>query len=121
MSRLPEPLPLAGLPEAFGIWKSILEQDAPVRTETAAYTAAGTDFAILCDASGGIFTVTLPPAADNKGLLLYIQRTSAANNVTIDGNGSETINGSATVTLSSQYASRLLISNGVGWSVIASV
>lgn len=115
------PFPMQGLPPELVGWKSILEEGFPVRTETAAYTANTLDFLILADATAGAFTVTLPPAADAKGKLLFIQRTSASNNVTIDADGSETINGSATVTLSSQYASRLLISTGSAWAVLASV
>lgn len=121
MSKLTAGLPREGLPNVFGVWASLLEQDHAVRTETAAYTATGTDFLVLANAAGGAFTVTLPPAADYKGKILAVKRTSASNNVTIDGNASETIDGSATVTLSSQYAGRLLISDGSNWSVLASI
>lgn len=49
---------------------------------------------IVCDASGGAFTITLPPAVNLPGqTLIIIKADATANVVTIDGNGSDTING----------------------------
>lgn len=90
-----------------------------VRTETAHYTAAGTDSVILVDATSAVVTITLPPAARHRGLLLAIKKIDAsANAVTIDGNGSETIDGSATATLSAQWDVEELISDGTGWVLL---
>ena len=93
----------------------------PVTTKTSAYTATTSDFAILCNATSAAFTVTLPAAAGVTGQVLSITKTdSSGNAVDIDGNGTETINGSATVSLSSQWATRLIQSDGANWFVVAS-
>lgn len=123
MSKLTVALPRYGLEPSLVQWATILEEDFPVRSETAAYTATSIDFLILCDATSAAFSVTLPAAADNKGKLLAIKKTDASvNAVTIDGNASETIDGATTVSLGSQYSSRLLMSDGLSnWAVLASV
>jgi hypothetical protein len=91
-----------------------------VTTKTGAYTATSSDDLILCDASGGAFTVTLPAASTNSGLILTIKKTdnSLANKVTIDGNGSETIDGATTRKLCTQYESYRIISDGSNWVVL---
>ena len=45
----------------------------------------------------------------------------AANNVTIDPNGAELIDGAATYTLSALNASAMIQCNGTGWYVLAKV
>jgi len=45
---------------------------------------------------------------------------SGGGSVTLDPDGSQTINGATTVSLSSQYNYRTLVSDGVEWFVIAS-
>jgi hypothetical protein len=86
---------------------------------SAAHTAAMGEDVLLGDATGAAFTVTLPPAAQYKGLQFIIKKVDAsANAVTIDGAGSETIDGAATLDLASQYDSATVISDGTGWHVI---
>lgn len=98
----------------------LLEADHTVRTVTAAYSATGVDDLVLCDATGGAFTVTLPPAAQGTKRLTIKRTNAGVNAVTIDGYGAETIEGSASVSLGSQYSSRTLQSNGVAWFILAS-
>jgi len=75
--------------------------------------------AILCDASGGVMTITLPKASQNKDAQIWVNKIDATGNiVTIDGNGAETINGSATQSLSIQYESVTVICDGVEWWII---
>jgi hypothetical protein len=75
---------------------------------------------VRADASGGAFTVTLPVAADNLGRKILIKKIdSSANAVTISGTGSDTIEGSATKSLSSQWSSLYLIAGTSGsWEII---
>lgn len=90
----------------------------PVAAKTANYTATKEDYVILCDASGGAFTVTLPVGLVEPGRSYHIKKTdSSANAVTIDAAGSETIDGDLTVGISAQYESLLLISDGSNWHV----
>lgn len=88
-----------------------------VRTKTTTYTALAGDV-LLCDATGGAFTITLPAAATVSGASISVKKTDAsANAVTIDGNASETIDGAATRLLSTQYEAVTLWSDGSNWWV----
>lgn len=76
---------------------------------------------VLCDTSSNAITVNLPAAADYPNKQFTIKVIDATNNVTIDGNASETIDGATTVTLSTQYQSRTVVSDGNDWHVIGAV
>ena len=69
------------------------------------------------DASGGAITVNLPAAATAKnGFYITIKKTdSSANGVTIDGDGSETIDGDTTKVLTNQYQVITVVSDGSEW------
>jgi len=91
-----------------------------VTTKSGAYTATTSDCVILVDASAAAVTISLPTASGNTGLTYVIKKIdSSGNNVTIDPNGSETIDGSSTVTLSSQYSYRMIVSDGSNWVVVS--
>jgi hypothetical protein len=85
---------------------------------SADYTVTDTDgyrtIAVTTGASDR--TVTLPTASANTDRrLTIIKADSGAGDVIIDGEGSETINGSTTVTLSGQYASLDIVCDGSNW------
>lgn len=90
--------------------------------ETANFTAVASisvkNF-YLCDATGGAITATLTVAATaGNGATLSIKKTDVSvNAVTIDGSGSETIDGSLTYVLSSQNQSATLVCDGTNWKV----
>lgn len=87
-------------------------------SKTSAYTATSSDCVISCDASGGAFTITLPTASGIAGRLYRIKKSDTSGNaVTIDPNGSETIDGSSTKSLTTAYDSVDLISDGTNWEV----
>lgn len=91
--------------------------------KTGAYTTVAGDEGdvILCDASGGAFTVTLLAAATaGDGSSIIIKKTdSSANAVTVDGNGSETIDGSTTYSLATEDQSVYLVCDGSNWHILA--
>ena len=88
-------------------------------TKTSNYTATASDSIILCDASGGAFTVTLPPAASAANKVLTIKKIDDSDNfVTVDGDGTEPIDGSATRILPVQNNSVQVGSNGTAWYVL---
>jgi hypothetical protein len=87
----------------------------PFTNQTANYTIDNTDCVINCTAN--TFTVTLPTAAGVEGQY-YIIKNSGTGVITIDGDGSETIDGAANKNLAVQYESLTVISNGVNWLVI---
>lgn len=81
-------------------------------------TAAVTDSYIGVNRAG-VVTVNLPAAATaGSGAVLVIHDESGAantNNITIDGNSSETIDGSTTNTISTAYGTQRLICDGSNW------
>lgn len=100
----------------------ILAGKANVVSKTAAHTAGRGDDVILCDATSAAFTITLPLASQYRGLRFTVKKTDASGNaVTVDGNGSETIDGAANLSLAAQNDAATVISDGTGWQVISSV
>lgn len=93
-----------------------------VSSKTADYTLVSTDDLILVDSSGGAFTLTLPAAASNTGKVFMIKKTDStfatANAVTVDGNASETIDGSLTRTLNTQHEEYSIVSDGTNWRIL---
>lgn len=81
------------------------------------YTASvGED--VLVNASGGAVTVNLPTASGISGQSIYVKKQdSSGNTVTIDGNSSETIDGSLTLVISVQYNGFELVSDGTNWYI----
>ncbi|MBO3463821.1 hypothetical protein G7B40_001355 [Aetokthonos hydrillicola Thurmond2011] len=87
-----------------------------INTRTSAYTLTSTDSTIRGDATSAAFTLTLPSSATNTGRMYRIIKVdSSANAITINTTSSQTINGASTITLSSQWSSATLISDGTNW------
>jgi len=88
-------------------------------TKTANYTAAITDHAIFCDATSGAITITLPSASPAQGREYHIKKIdSSTNTVTIDGNGSQTIDGALTQVIIFQYDSVMIKADGSNWFIL---
>jgi len=107
---------------AIGEWvnqsSSATDIHLNVVTKTADYTAASGDDVILCDATNP-FTVTLPTAVGVVGEVYHIKKIdSTINNVTIEANGSETIDGELTKTINTQWNSVQLVSDGSNWMIL---
>lgn len=91
-----------------------------VRSVTAATTIVDSDDLVLVDATSGAVTVTLPLAAVNAGRRFTVKKTDASGNAaTIDGNGSETIDGATTAATTTQYVAITVQSDGTAWWVVA--
>ena len=83
---------------------------------TSDYTASASDF-ILADASAGNITITLPAPVD--GAKVAVKKIdSSANTVTINPNATEKIDGLSSLTLSTQYESYYLYSDGSNWYIL---
>lgn len=90
-----------------------------LKAVTSAYTVEDGYDLFTADSTGAAFTITLPPAPKHKGRAVYVKRLNAgANNVTIDGSGSETIDGAANTVLTTQWESRTLFSDGSNWLIL---
>lgn len=94
---------------------------AGITTKTSNYTASVSDHTILCNNTAGAITISLPPAAGCTGRTYVIKKVSAAgNNVVLAGyNGTETIDGSTTYTITNQYTAILLQSDGTNWYILS--
>ncbi len=89
-------------------------------TQTSGYTTAFGE-KVNCDPSGGGFTVTLPPISGGDGRQILIKNvTTSTNTITIDGDGSETIDGSTTKTITTSRGSLVLVCDETlgEWSII---
>lgn len=91
-----------------------------LRFISAAHTITTGDY-FLCDATSGAFTITLPAAGQVPGRTIIVQKVdSSVNGVTVDGAGSETINGALTQALAAQYNSITIRSDGTQWFITSS-
>ena len=90
------------------------------RTVTTSGNVVSGDYLIIADATAGAITMTLPPAALVPGRIYAFKRiNSGANAVIVDGYAAETIDGSATHTLTPQWNSVTIMSNGTAWFILA--
>lgn len=87
---------------------------------------AASPYAVLLDDSvvvytgtGGAVTINLPAADDyGAGRILYVKDgggDATANNITIDGDSAETIDGAATYVLDADYEAVRLLCTGTAW------
>ena len=81
----------------------------------AAYTITSTDYMI--DYTSGTFTVTLPSAIGITGQIFVI-KNSGTGTITIAPNGTETIDGATSKTLTVQYSGYTLMSDGANFKII---
>ncbi|GIX04970.1 MAG: hypothetical protein KatS3mg114_0839 [Planctomycetaceae bacterium] len=90
-----------------------------VATKTTNYSVTSTDSVLLCDATSGALTVTLPTAAGITGRQYSIKRiSSGANTVTVAAQSGQTIDGTATRVLGTQYETVTVVSDGSNWWVV---
>ena len=91
-----------------------------INAKTGAYTATSTDDMIPCDATSAGFTITLPTASGRTGQQYTIKKTdNSANAVTVGTTSSQTIDGSATYSLATQWKYVTVVSNGSNWLIIS--
>jgi len=79
---------------------------------------------LLCDATtaADVITVTLPAASGCANWVKTVKKIdSGADEVVIDANSTETIDGSETVTLSAQYDYATIICDGTAWWIVAAL
>ena len=88
-------------------------------TKTGAYPLTVSDGVILADATTAGFTLTLPTAVGITGKVFDLKKIdSSANVVTVATTASQTIDGSSTLSISVQWDSFTVVSNGANWSII---
>lgn len=90
-----------------------------VTTQTTTYSVTVTSgtFIVLCNTTSGAFTVTLPTAVGNTGTLI-IKKTAGSAALTVDGAGTETIDGGLTAVVNRVEESITLVSDNSNWLII---
>ena len=86
----------------------------------ATYSATTYDTMYIVTTTGGAVEIDLPTAASQAGKTIdVLAKTGATNTVTVDPNGSETINGSATsrTLTGTDYQNLTLVSDGSNWVI----
>lgn len=96
-------------------WADIYEQITVTNTTH----NVGTERTIFADSSSNSITINLPAASTNAGKMLTVKKINAANTVTLDGNGSENIDGAATYAMTTNYDKVTVQCNGTQWFIIA--
>lgn len=92
---------------------------AKVTAKSANFTADATTFTYLCTTGAGGITATLPAASGCTDRIYNFKKVdSGAGALTIDGNASETIDGSLTYSLASQWDKVTIQCDGSNWYVI---
>ena len=86
-------------------------------TSATSITAGDKQTIYLCGGAG--YTVDLPPVAAMIGSILVFKKIAGGSAVTIDADGSETIDGATTKALSSQYDSIIIACDGIAWHILA--
>ena len=72
-----------------------------VRTLTAATYISSTDFIVRGDTTAAGFTLTLPRISEYSRMIVLVIRSAGANTLTLASRGSDTINGGASVAVTS--------------------
>jgi hypothetical protein len=93
-----------------------------IRTVTTTDTFGANDDTIVADATGAAFSVNLPAVATSARLEFCLKRSNAgANNVTLQANAAETIDGANTYVLTVQYQAVTVQCDGAVWWIVAKV
>ena len=89
----------------------------PVLAKSANYTLTTSDVRKVINASSGTWTLTLPTAATATDGFWFAVRNSGTGVITVDADGSETIDGATTISLVAGQA-LLVVCDGTGWVTI---
>ncbi len=88
------------------------------QNQPASQYPADHDKVFVVDASSGPITVTLPVATPN-GFRIHVKKIDpTANAVTVDADGTDTIDGSLTAVISGQNDSIPINSDGTNWVLL---
>jgi hypothetical protein len=102
---------------AWTPWAEVITKSSTTSVTATTYTTLSTDSNILADNAAGVAVTLLAAATAGDGYELTIKRTGATGTITIDGDGTETIDGALTATLTTQYESLTLLCDGSNWHI----
>ncbi|MEE9198472.1 MAG: hypothetical protein V3U26_01605 [Dehalococcoidia bacterium] len=91
---------------------------AHVAAKTAAYTTTDADAIVPVDTTGGAVTITLGSATVEAGRITIVKDvggSAGTSSITVDTEGTETIDGAASAAISTDYGVLRLYSDGSNW------
>jgi hypothetical protein len=101
----------------YEMYPSFLSGGA-VRTETTNYNVTKDDWLVLCDATAGNFTITLPDPSGLSGKHWVFLKTNSAHSITIDTATAATINGTDDQTINNHWEKNWIVCDGTNYFVI---
>jgi len=96
---------------SLGYWENKNQSIFAYTAQTTTYNALASDYVIHC--TSGTFTVNLPTAVGVQGKV-YIVKNSGSGLITIDPNGTQTIDGALTYKIGGNESLKLM-STGANW------
>ena len=120
-----DPWPFDHIPKAVDLAASLsdfakprVEWATPDTAATVNLTTANMGGGRIGDTSSNSITYNLPSAsAAGNGKSITIKKSSASNSITVDGDGSETIDGSTTFSWTEDGRTYTFISDGANWQI----
>lgn len=88
-----------------------------VNSNSGTFNASANETYIV-DTSGGTATITLPAPTVNSFVRVKDNGNALANNITVNPNAAETIDGAASFVINSEYGSNTFVSDGTNWYVL---
>ena len=123
-NRRPIPNDVALIPNWLGQELNAIQRAIAVpniSTKLAAYTLILTDDVVLVDCTAVPVTITFPDPTRAQNKRWTIKKIDAtANAVTFTALNSGTFDGAAAPTLATQYKTKIVVSNGIQYYVLAS-
>jgi hypothetical protein len=100
--------------------REFIQNSFKIKNVSSAYTVEYGYYYIRVDATAGAVTVTLPTAALSLGRAILIKKIdSSGNAVTVSRSGTDTIEGSNTVSLAAQWNKTLVVAGAaLSWEKI---
>lgn len=104
-------------------WRTLYINHVAAATQSVATTATlgATSAETVLVSSTGAYTITLPSAATagagRRYVFLANSTVTLANRVTLDGDGTETINGATTMQIDLPYTRGSIVSDGTNWLI----
>ena len=100
-------------PATAGSFKMVVGY-IPTVTKTDNYTLTDNDYLVLVN---GTYTMTLPTAVGINGRCYHIKNIGSGI-VTVDANGTQTIDGELTQLIVTKYDSLMIVSDNSNWHIV---
>lgn len=91
----------------------------PLATVTGTVSLTASNRIALADASGGAVTINLPSATGLSGMIFVVKKIDGStNSVTIVPQGGQTIEGAASISMTTAQDVRTFVSDGANWRLL---